>query len=155
EAPALSLREAPMPGVPADLAAVLIDDRAFARSEPVPLEEGAVVVTGEEARLLALAPPRDGEPGALRLGARLRLCVLAEREDDPVELCRIEPREHVRLVLLPIGSAREQPAPAVLDDARVVARREHVGARTAREREQATEAKRTVATHARIRGLTA
>ena len=73
--------------------------------EPVPPEERAVVVAGEEARLLALGAPRDGEPGARRLGSRRVLVLLAEREPDPLELLRIEAREHVRLVLRRVGAA--------------------------------------------------
>src|SRR5204862_70407 len=80
------------------------------------------------ARLLAFGSPSHGEAGALRLRPCLGLCLLAEREDDPVELRRIEPREHVRLVLLRIGRAGEQPAVAVLDDPRIVTGRERVGA---------------------------
>ena len=54
EAAPLAGREPPEAVVPAELAAVLVDDRAVARLEPVPPEERAVVVAGEEARLLAL-----------------------------------------------------------------------------------------------------
>ena len=46
----LSGREAPEPGVRTKLLAVGIDDRPFFGLEPVPSEEGAVVVTAEEAR---------------------------------------------------------------------------------------------------------
>src|SRR4051794_13770196 len=155
EPPPLPRGEAPVPCMAAELSALLAHDRALAGLEPMTLEERAIVVSGEEARLLTFLSPRDGEAVALRLGAGLGLRLLAEGEDDAFELRRIKPREHVRLILVRIGRAREQPLTAMLDDARVVPGREHVGARMAGEREQPAEAESAVAAHARIRRLAA
>ena len=119
------------------------------------LEEGAVVAAGEEARLLALAPGGRCEPGGGRLGARLGLRQLAERELDPVEEARVERREHVGLVLLRVGRACEESAAAVLDDPRVVAGPEPRRPGAAREREQLGEAEAAVAAAARVRRLAA
>src|SRR5436190_12569791 len=155
EALPLAGREAPVPAVASELTAVLVHERARARVEPLALEEGTVVVAGQEARLLALAAPRDREAGALGLRPRLALGLIAERERDAPELAWVEPGQHVRLILLWIRRPREQGAPAVLDDTGVVAGDEHVGAGAAREREQAPEAERAVAAHAGVRRLAA
>src|SRR5207244_5978916 len=141
--------------MPADLAPALVDERTLRCDEPAAIEERPVVVTGEEARLLALGTARDGESGCRCFGARLVLRLVAEREEDAVEERRVEPGEHVRLILLCICGAREEPAPAVLDDTGVVSRREASCARPAREREQLGEAKAAVAADARIGRLAA
>ena len=47
------------------------------------------------------------------------------------QVTRVEPREHVALILGRVGRAREQQPAAVLDDPRVVAGREPRGADTA------------------------
>ena len=151
----LAGRVAPDAVVPAELAALLVDDRAVRAVEPSPLEEGAIVVAGEEARLLALAALGDVEACGGRLRARLGLRQLAERELDPLELLGVELREHVRLVLVRIGRAREQPPAVALDDSRVVARPELPGAGPGREREQLVEAEAAVAAPARVRRLAA
>src|SRR5262249_37735382 len=114
-------REAPEAVVRAELASVLVDDAAGSRREAVAREEVAVVVAAEEARLLALGLARGGEPRGLRLGARLHLGLVAEREPDPVERALVERGQHVALVLAGVGRARQQPAPVALDDAGVVA----------------------------------
>ena len=137
------------------LAAGLVDDRAVGGGEAVPAEERAVVVAGEEARFLALGAPRDVEAGALRLGAGRALVLLSEREPDAVELRRIEPGEHVRLVLLRVGAAVKEQLSTVLGDARVMAGREPVAAGACREREQFGEAEAAVAADARVRRLAA
>ena len=126
-----------------------------ARLEAAPLEEGAVVVAGEEAGLLALPALGDGEPRGARLGARLGLRLLAERELDPLEERRIERGEHVRLVLVRVGRASEQAAAVALDDPRVVAGPELRRARALGEGEQLVEAEAAVAAAARVRGLAA
>ena len=100
----LARRVAPDAVVPAELVALLVDDRAVGRLEATPLEEGPVVVAGEEARLLALAALGGDEARRRGLGARLRLRQLPERELDPVELSRVERGEHVGLVLVRIGA---------------------------------------------------
>src|SRR5207244_6774771 len=129
----------------------LVDDRARFRREPVSAEERAVVVTGEEARLLALGPVRGLEPRTRRLGTRLHLRLLAEREPDALEVTRVEPREHVALVLRLVGSAGEQQPAVALDDAGVVAGCEVCCAGALRERQQLGEAEAAVAADARVR----
>src|SRR5207244_4977687 len=94
------------------------------RGHPVPFEKGAVVVACEEARLLALGALRSFEPGRSGFGAGLRLRLLTEREPDALEMPRVEAREHVALVLRLVCSACEQQPAFVLDDPRVVSRRE-------------------------------
>ena len=120
----------------------------------MPAEEVSVVAAGEEARLLALGAARGLEPGARGLGSRLVLALLAEREPEPVEEARVEPAEHVRLILPLVGGACEQQLPVALDDARVVARREPLGAGALGEGEQLGEAEAAVAADARVRRLT-
>ena len=152
---ALARRVAPDAVVPAELAAVLVDDRALGGLEAAALEEGAVVVAGEEAGLLALAALGDVEAGSGRLGARLRLRLLAERELDPVEQRRVERGEHVGLILVRVGRAGEQPPAVALDDARVVAGPELRRSGALGEGEQLVEAEAAVAAAARVRRLAA
>jgi hypothetical protein len=141
--------------VRADHRAGLVDDPALAAVQSVPLEEVAVVTAAQEAGLLALGAVRHGQPGALRFGTRLLLRLLSEREPDPREVSRIESREHVRLVLLRIDGPRQQRASSVLDDSRVVARRQLRRTGTPREREQLRKAKAPVAARARVGRLPA
>ena len=93
--------------MPAKLGPVFADDSTLARLEPLTAQELAVVVPGEEARFLALGPPRGSEPSALGLGARRLLVLLAEREADPCEAARVEGRKHVALILGCGHAARE------------------------------------------------
>ncbi len=155
DALALPGGEAPEAVVPAQLAALLVHDRPVPWRQPVAAEERAVVVAGEEARLLALGALRSVESGPLRLRARLRLVLPAEREPDAAELRRVEAREHVRLVLRGIGAAVQEQPSAMLVDTRVVAGGEPVAAGAAGEREQLCEAEAAVAGDARIRRLAA
>ena len=138
-----------------ELVPLLVDDRAGAGGQTTASEKGAVVVTGQEARLLALAPVRDREPCALRLRPRGLLVLGAEREPDAIEPPGIELREHVRLILRLVERAVEQQPAPVLERARVMAGREAVAAGPGREREQLAEAEAAVAGDARIRRLTA
>src|SRR5206468_2007457 len=80
---------APLPGgeppvavVPAELVARLVDDRAVGGGQPPAAEERAVIVAGEEARLLAVGAPRDREARGRRLAPPLPLHLLAAREPD-------------------------------------------------------------------------
>ena len=107
------------------------------RFDAVPLEEGAIVPTGEEAGLLALRPTRDVQPGAAASARTSSFVGVAERERDPVEELRVDGGEHVRLVLPRIRGARDEPQAVALDDSRVVPRPEHVGAGTLGERRRA------------------
>src|SRR5205814_1627667 len=98
-AASLAGRKSPVAVVLAELRSRFVHGRARLRREAAAFEERAVVVTREEAGLLALTAAGDGKPGLLRLGAGLRLRLLAERKPDAVELARVESGEHVRLVL--------------------------------------------------------
>ncbi len=132
---------------------MLVDDRARDRPEAAPLEERAVVVSAQEAGFLALWSGRGGQTCAGRLDTSLALRLLAEREPQPAEQARIEPREHVGLILVRIrGAGQEQPAVA-LDDAGVMARRQLRRSSPAREGAQLCEAEAAVARRARIRCL--
>ena len=153
EAAPLAGREAPEAVVAAELAAGLVDDAARSGHEAVAAEEVAVVVAAEEARLLALGPARRVEPGGLGLGARLLLRLVAEREPDAGERGLVEGGEHVALVLVRVGRAREQAAAVALDDPRVVAGGEPRSADAVGEREQLVEAEAAVAADARVRRL--
>ncbi len=141
--------------MPSELAALLVDDGARARCEPVPAEKRSVVIAREEARLLALGALRRGETRARRLAARRLLVLVAEREPDALEVLGVDPREHVRLVLALVGPAVQQQAAAMLRDARVVPSGEPCAAGAAREREQLCETKAAVAADTRIRRLAA
>jgi hypothetical protein len=89
------------------------------------------------------------------LSARLVLRLVAEWKPETVEVARIDPRQHVRLVLGGIGTAGHESAAPVQDDPRVVARRKEIRSRPASKAEQLCEAKRSVAAGARIRRLAA
>src|SRR6185312_1915709 len=153
EALALAGREPPEADVAAELLPLLVDDRAVLRGQPVTSEEVAVVAPGEEARLLALGTARGLEARARGLGARLVLALLAEREPEAVEEARIEPGQHVRLILSLVVGAGEEQLPVALDDPRVVAGRQPLGAGALGEREQLGEAEAAVAADARVRRL--
>ena len=112
----LARREPPEAFVPGDLPPVLVEHGPVAACEPVAREEVPVVVSGEEARLLALRPGGRREARGARLGARLVLPLLAEREPEPWQMARVEAREHVGLVLGRIRAAGEQEPAAVLGD---------------------------------------
>ena len=121
----------------------------------MPLEERPVVVAREEARFLAVGAAGGREPCALGLRARFLLRLVAEWKPEPIEEARIEPREHVRLVLAVVDRAREQETVAAPDDASVVPGRETRGAGTLGEREQLRETEAAVACDAGVRRLTA
>ncbi len=152
DAAPLAGRVAPGPVVAAELVAVLVDDRPVGPPQALPLEEGAVVVSREEARLLALGALGHGEARRSSLGPRALLRLRAEREADAVEQLGIHGREHVGLVLLGIEAAGDQPAPAPLLDAGIVARPEDARPGPAGERDELVEAEAAVAPRARVRG---
>ena len=129
--------------------------RPASAARPWRSEERAVVVAREEARLLALGAPRRRKPGRSRLGPGLVLRLRPEREADAREVTRVEPREHVALVLVLVDGAREQQTAVALDDPRVVTGGERRRTDTAREREQLGEAEAAVAADARVRRLAA
>ncbi len=134
-----------------ELDSLLVDDRTGSAVEALPLEKRAVVVAREEAGLLALGALGDGQPGRGRLVACPPLSVPAERERHAVEQRRIDGGEHVGLILGGVAAAGDQPEPVPLDDPRVVAGPEHVGAGPLGEGDQGVEAESSVAAHARIR----
>jgi hypothetical protein len=84
-----------------------------------------------------------------RLGADRVLVEAAEREANRVELVARHREQEVRLVLAGVDAAVE----AAVDDARVVAGDEHVGADRASALEERRELDVLVALHARVRRL--
>src|SRR6185312_14581735 len=148
----LAGREAVHAGVAAERAPAGVDDLARPAPAAVPLEEGAVVAAADEADVLALRPPRRGQAGGARLGPRLRLGLLAQREPAPLEDGGRHRREHVRLILGRIGAADEQRAPASAPHARVVAGGQAGRADAVGELRQGGEAEAAVAAYARVRG---
>src|SRR5262245_5008641 len=105
EPTSLAGREAPEALMRADAFSTFVDDMTLASRQSVALEEVPVVAASEEARLLALGAARDRQPGERCLGTRLLLGLLPEREPDPIQVTRIEPGEHVRLILHRVGGA--------------------------------------------------
>ena len=73
EAPALARSEAPVTVMPPELRSLLVEDRPVDAREALPVEELAIVVAGQEARLLALRPGGDGKACPVRLRTRLLL----------------------------------------------------------------------------------
>src|SRR5919204_5443147 len=108
EPASLPRREPPRAFVTAESPSILVHDRSRGSLDAVALQELSVIAAAEEARLLTLGAGRDGEPRLRRLATRRRLCLLAEREPESREQPRVETGEHVGLVLLGIGRAREQ-----------------------------------------------
>src|SRR5579862_2547750 len=154
DAAALARRVSPCSVVRTEAAARLVDDGAARRLETVAGEKRAVVVAGEKARLLALGAPGYGEAGTFRLRARRLLVLVAEREDDAIEMHGVELREHVGLIL-GARCAREQRAAPMLHRARVVPGGEAVAPGAVGELEQLPEAEAAVAVDARVRRLAA
>ena len=146
-------REPPETPMGAEGRPLLVDDPPFLSGETLASKEVPVVAAAQEARLLALGPARHGQARTLGLVPGLGLRLVAEREPDPLEVLRVEPGEHVRLILLRIAGAREQEPPAVLDDPCVVARRQPRCASAAREGEQLAEPEASIAARARVRRL--
>ena len=88
------------PSCAPSVAALLVDDRAGLRLEPVPRRGRS----GSRRRRGSTPPgsrraARRRDPARVGLRARRLLVLLAEREPDALELLRVEAREHVRLVL--------------------------------------------------------
>src|SRR5262249_45367253 len=130
QASALAGREAPVTVVRAQGRAGAIDDGALSGTNALTLEERAVVVAAEEARLLALRTLGGRESRRSRLRACLVLRLVAEGEADALEDSRIDVREHVRLVLSLVDRAAHEASAVPLDHAGVVPRPQFVGART-------------------------
>src|SRR5580765_2551030 len=120
----LARGEAPESRMRPDGLAALVDDEALTPGDAVPLDEVAVVATAEKARLLALGAACDGQARPLGLRARLLFRLLAQWEPDPLEMARVEPSEHVRLILPRIDGPGEKRPAAMLDDPRVVTGRQ-------------------------------
>src|SRR5207248_7953742 len=123
-APSLAGSEPPEPRVGSDRRACLVDDPSRPPLEAGTLEERAIVVTTEEAGILALGSRRGRKAGGHCLGPRLRLGLIGEWERDSFEQNRIERGKHVALILGGVTGARERKTAVALDDAGVVAGRE-------------------------------
>ena len=116
------------------------------------LQEFAPAEAGDEAQVLALALVRNGQPGVARKGTDRLLREAPEREREPVEQARVEPGQHVALVLERIRRRPDQWAAAVPRDACVVPGREARRTEGVRQREHLIEAHLAVAAHARVGG---
>ena len=114
-------------------------------------DEARVVAVGDEADLLRLGLVAFGRPSRSACGAHLVLGQVAEREPHRAELVAGHREQEVRLVLAGIDAAPQQAR--TVDDLRVVAGGEHVGADRARALEQRRELDVLVAPHARVRRL--
>src|SRR5207253_5777949 len=101
----LAGREPPVAVMLAEDDAALVHERAALAAQSPAREERPVVVTGQETRLLALRPVRGGQTCPLGFRASLVLRLLAERKPDPLEQPRVEPGEHVGLILGPSCAA--------------------------------------------------
>ena len=73
-----------------------------------------------EADILRVAPLRDRESRICRELAHMRLCQLAEREEDMRQPVLIEQTEHIALILAAVGCTAEQITVAAALNARVV-----------------------------------
>jgi hypothetical protein len=109
-----------------------------------------VVVVGHEADLHALGFVRDPQAALARQPADRVLGEVADREERAAELALAQGEEHVRLVLPRVPPLQERRPPAPPLDARVVARRDEVGAHGVREVHQLPELEVAVAGHAGI-----
>ena len=145
--PSAGGREAPEALVGSKYLPMLVLDEALVGLEAVAREKRAIVVTAEKAGFLALRSAGCRKPGALCFRPCLLLGLLSEWERDSVEDARIEPREHVRLILVGVRGARQEQPSAVLDDARVVPVARRAAPRCGRT-EKSSEPEEPVATDA-------
>src|SRR6266571_5286170 len=98
-------------GMRPELLPLLIDDRSRARNgRLLPLHKGRVVAVGNEADLLAVWLVGDGKAKPSRVLAHLALDQAANRKHGTGELILRQREQEVRLVLVRIGAALQQPA---------------------------------------------
>ena len=90
-------------------------------------QEGAVVVARNEADLSAVRLIVHRQAHLARKASRVRLWVVAYREEKAVELLTAQRVEHVALVLAVVLGAQEVAAGLVAHHTRVVARGQVVG----------------------------
>src|SRR4051794_19612005 len=153
DAAALPDREVVVAVVRAEAVALFVTDLARLVAErTVTREERARVRAGQEAEVLALGLLRHGQLVAPRDRTRVVLALeLAERKPDAAERLRLQPGEHVGLVLAAIHRGTDERAVRVPRDSGVVTRREARGAEVLRQREHRVEAHDAVAANARVR----
>ena len=148
----LAGRVAPDAVVAAELDAVLVDDRAGPAGETLPLEERAVVVAGEEARLLALRRARaTASPAAAASSRVARFPWPPSGNATRSSSAGSTVASMYDWSLAGSLAARDQPQPVPLDDPRVVPRPEHVGTGAPGEVDERVEPEAPVAAHARVR----
>ena len=128
-----------------------VDDVAGAARAAQALDQRSVIAAADEAHLLALARPCGRESRRPRFGPGLRLGLAAEREPAPGENLGRHRRQHVRLILGRVGSARDQRRPRPLHDPRVVARGDPRRPDRVRDGRDRREAELAVAPDARVR----
>ena len=127
-------------------------NRAAASVGRPPRDERRVVAVGHEADLLAVGLVGDQQSEPARLGAHVRLRQRAHRKHRAGQLLLRQREQEVRLVLVAIDAALEQPSSGRRSlDARVVAGRHLVGAESPRAIEQRRELEVAVAVRARQR----
>ena len=93
--------------------ATLVENRAAASPRRSLCDERRVVAVGHEADLLAVGLVGDREPEPARLGAHGRLRQRAHREQRSRQLLLRQREQEVRLVLVAIDAALEQPSSVV------------------------------------------
>ena len=128
-----------------------VDDVAGPARAAQTLDQRSVIAAADEAHLLALARLCGRESRRPRFGPGLRLGLAAEREPAPGENLGRHRRQHVRLILGRVGSARDQRRPRPLHDLRVVARGDPRRPDRVRDGRDRREAELTVAPDARVR----
>src|SRR5581483_2634404 len=126
--------EAMHAAVRAEFTTTLVDDRPAAFDRRIlARDERRIVAVGDEADLLAVGLVGDDQSEPPRLLAHIRLHQRADGEYRPRELILREREQEVRLILLDIRAALEQPsAVGILLDTRVVTGGDLFGAETAR-----------------------
>src|ERR1044071_8698430 len=98
--------------VRAELVPLLVDDCARARDRGLlPLDEHRVIAIRNEADLLAVGLLRHCQPETACLSAYLGLGERSDREHGARELILGQRKQKVRLILLGIAAALQQPSP--------------------------------------------
>src|SRR5262245_580176 len=133
--------------VRAELMTALVDDGSFPRDRGLPtLDERRVIAVGNETDLLAVGLLGDCQPQATCLPAHLGLGERAHRKHRTRELLLRQRKEEVRLILVGIHAALQQPSTVrIALHARVVAGRDLLGAESARALQERRELQVAVA----------
>ena len=121
-------------------AAVEVDDVAGGRGlGPQLLDQAGIVAVGDEADVLAVGLGGDAEARVLGEPPDLALGQVAEREAQIIELLARGAVEEIALVAIRVGGACNSARPSLDDPPHIMAGREAVGAKLAREGDQIGE----------------